>query len=105
MIIINIAEDFSKTPGGRYTSEGPFSGEEFREKYLKPKFLQAKEANTKLRINLDGCYGYPSSFLDESFGGLARELNDTKLLDYLEFVSNDQPGLIDYIMQCINNSN
>lgn len=105
MVTIDIARDFTKTPGGRYISEGPFSGEEFREKYLKPKYLQAKKANEKLRINLDGCYGYPSSFIDESFGGLARELNDTILLESIEFISNDQPGLIDYILQCMKNNN
>ena len=30
-IIINVAQDFSKTHGGRKKSEGRFSGEEFRE--------------------------------------------------------------------------
>lgn len=102
MIIINIAIDFSVTPGGRYISEGPFSGEEFRTKYLKPKYLEAVEKNEILQINLDGCFGYPSSFIDESFGGLARELNNKNILDNIEFISYDQPTLIDYIKKCVH---
>lgn len=32
MIVIDIAQDYTKTPGGRFINEGKFSGEEFREK-------------------------------------------------------------------------
>ena len=34
MILINICNDFTDTPGARYRSEGDFSGEEFRETIL-----------------------------------------------------------------------
>lgn len=103
MIQINIAKDFSNTPGGRYSSEGPFSGEEFREKHLLPKYIQATANKEKLYLNLDGCFGYPSSFIDESFGGLARELNDQTIFNNMVFISKDQPSLVDYIEQCIKN--
>lgn len=97
MIIINIAEDFTKTPGGRYINEGDYSGELFRNSILAPKYKEAKEKNEKLKVIMDGCLGYPSSFLDESFGGLARELNDKHIMNNIIFVSEDQPNLVDYI--------
>lgn len=66
--IINIAAEFSKTPGGRYRTDGPASGEEFRESVLIP----ALRENATIVIELDGTRGYPSSFLEEAFGGLVR---------------------------------
>lgn len=102
-IKISIAEDFSTTPGGRFKKEGESSGEEFREEILIPKFEDAKKNNLKLIIDLDGCMGYPSSFLDESFGGLARSYKskNVDVLKYLEFVSKDQPGLVKDIAKYI----
>jgi hypothetical protein len=101
MIEINIAKDFSETPGGRKKKDGNFSGEEFRNKLLSPKYKDAKDAKESLIINLDGCFGFPSSFIDESFGGLARELNDNGIFKDISFVSNDQPSLVNYIEKCI----
>ena len=69
--IINIAADFSKTPGGRYLTDGPASGEDFRERLLIP----ALKDNQTVIVELDGTRGYPSSFLEEAFGGLVRKLD------------------------------
>ena len=69
--IINIATDFSRTPGGRYRTDGPSSGEDFRERILIP----ALEESQSITVELDGTRGYPSSFLEEAFGGLVRRLN------------------------------
>lgn len=91
---IYVCTDFSETPGARYRSEGNFSGEEFRESLLVPKFLEAIQAGEKLTINLDGGYGYPTSFLEEAFGGLARAYGAQVVLDTLEFISLDEPALI-----------
>lgn len=93
MIIINIAKDFSDTPGGRFIKEGPYSGELFRKDLLLPKYNEAKEKSEKLTINMDGCYGYASSFLDEAFGVLSKEFNDKEIMDRIEIISNDEPGL------------
>ena len=41
MIQLSIANDFSKTPGVRYPEEGEFSGQQFREDFLKPKVDEA----------------------------------------------------------------
>lgn len=67
--IITIVDDFSKTPYGRYPSDGPSSGEEFRKTVLAP-MLRTHE---KVHVVLDGYNRYGRSFLDEAFGGLIRE--------------------------------
>jgi len=101
MIKINIAKDFSDAPGGRYIREGAYSGEEFREEVLIPKYKEAKSSGQKLQINLDGCFGYPSSFIDEAFAGLAKYENSHNVLQIIEFISNDQPGLVNDIEKCV----
>lgn len=101
---LSIAKQFSITPGGRYKKEGDNSGEEFFEKYLFPMYLMAESEGKKLLIDLDGCMGYPSSFLDESFGGLARRFPDKDIFSVIEFKSEDEPGLPDTIKKIIERS-
>ncbi len=96
-IEINIARDFSETPGARYKTDGDFSGQEFFENILEPKFLSIKETNDKLIINLDNTAGYATSFLDEAFGGLARKYGKTKVLNKIDFISIEEPYLIEEI--------
>lgn len=94
---INICRDFSETPGARYKNEGKYSGEEFRESLLIRKYREAREKNEKLIIELDGGYGYPTSFLEEAFGGLARIYTPQEVNAVLDFVSKDEPSLIQEI--------
>lgn len=96
-IRISVAHDFTKTPGGRFKKEGDFSGEEFRDKILNPAYSRAVKEKMIIRVDLDGCMGYPSSFLDESFGGLARMYKNEDVLNHFEFISEDQPGLVEEI--------
>ncbi|MBR4048281.1 MAG: DUF4325 domain-containing protein [Bacteroides sp.] len=98
-IELKIVTDFSRTPGVRYKSEGPFSGEEFRKEVLLPKCKDAITNNCKLKIYLDGTAGLGTSFLEESFGGLIREDNlDYQLLkDLMCFISEENPDYIDEI--------
>lgn len=63
---IHLARDFSKFPAGRFRSDGPHSGERFREELLVP----ALRGNMQVTVSLDGTMGYSSSFLEEAFGGL-----------------------------------
>lgn len=105
MIIVSIATDFSDAPGGRYSIEGLYSGELFRENILIPKYLKAKENGVKLLVDLDGTYGYATSFLDEAFGKLSEKYGKDNVLDILEFKSNDQPGLIVKIKEYIKKHN
>ena len=92
-ININIPKDFTKTPGGRHISEGEFSGEEFREKILYPKYQEAKKCNCDIVVILDGGFGYGPSFLEEAFGGLARKTKDKSLLKKIIIISDEEPKL------------
>ena len=92
-ILINIAKDFSATPGPRNRTEGDFSGEQFREEVLLPAFEIAIENDRKIEINLDGAAGYGTSFLEEVFGGLAREKGIEEVLHRIEIISEEEPYL------------
>lgn len=91
---INIADDFTRYPGGRYTDDGPGNGTDFREKFLVP----VLENNEKAIIVLDGSAGYPSSFLDEAFAGLVRvhSYNADKVLDSF-VLKADEPGFSRFV--------
>lgn len=106
---INICKEFSETPGARYRSEGKYSGEEFRDNILDPKYLEARKTGEKLVIELDGGYGYPTSFLEEAFGGLARLHDPKEVNETLDFISYDEPSLPkeirDYILTARNKRN
>lgn len=69
---LSIANDFSRYPGGRFVADSDWSGEEFREKVLAPALHDAIRQGSVLVVNLDGVAGYPSSFIEEAFGGLVR---------------------------------
>lgn len=64
----SIAGQFSVYPSGRLRKTGPASGEAFRDDFL----IKLLEDTEPVEIDLDGTSGYPSSFLDEAFGGLVR---------------------------------
>ena len=68
-IVLNIAKQFSRSPAGRYVTDGPFSGQAFRENLLLPALRQSET----VEVQLDGALGFGSSFLEEAFGGLVRE--------------------------------
>lgn len=70
--LIDVAIDFSPTPGGRLRKHGPSSGEEFRTKVLVPALKVAISHGSQLVVRLDGTAGYAGSFLEEAFGGLVR---------------------------------
>lgn len=101
---IYLAKDFSDSPGGRFKKEGKYSGEEFRETLLKPRYIEARQKGEKLYIDMDGCYGFPSSFIDESFGGLAKEYKNYNILKDIEIKCEDEPMIVDYIKECIKDN-
>lgn len=101
MINYSISKSYTDTPGPRYESEGSFSGENFRNEVLLGLINEAKQKHEKIRIDLDGGYGYPTSFLEEAFGGLVRTTQDSKILELFEFKSDEEPTLIDEITSYI----
>ena len=105
-IEISVAKDFSPAPGGRFKSQGDHSGEEFRDDILRPKLDVAIRENITLICNLDGCLGYPSSFLDESFGQLGREMKKKgiDILKYMTFISKDEPSFVENIQHYIRDN-
>lgn len=101
-MIINIAKDYTDEPGARYYIQGPHPGEEFRNKLLYPKFKECYQRKEKLTVNLDGGFGYGSSFLEESFGGLVRKLKKHNeeykdVIEFIEIISNDELAWIEKI--------
>lgn len=99
--MISIARNFSRIPAGRYLTDGPYSGEKFREEMLIPAFKDP--SINLLEINFDGTRGYGSSFLEEAFGGLARELKiDAKtIFKKLKLVSNEDDTIISEVTEYI----
>lgn len=89
---------FSKTPYGRYESDGDFSGEKFRDTVLVEYFRDEniKKVNVYLDTVEDG-YEYGSSFLEEAFGGLVRVCGVPKevVLEKINIVTEHR----DYILE------
>jgi len=85
--IIRIATDFTDTPGGALRTDGPYSGQEFREDLLMP----ALKSLSVVQVELDGTFGYPHAWLVEAFRGLG------SYADNLFFISEEEPSLCDRI--------
>jgi hypothetical protein len=101
MIKIKVLTDFSFAPGARDYEDGKDSGQEFYEKLLKNKFQEAKDADLKLIVDLDGVEGYPSSFLSESFGLLGNEFGADEVWNRLIIISEEVPKYIKKINKYI----
>lgn len=107
MILINIANDFSDKPFGRYhkeknghLSDGKWTGDRFRDEIL----LKAFENNTttKIKIYLDDVKrGFGSSFLEEAFGGLIRSGVPKKTIEKLLIIESNDQDYIDEIWEYI----
>jgi len=96
---INIANDFSIKPLGRYYTDGQSSGERFREEFLVPAFRNSD----KVTVIFDGVEGFGSSFLEEAFGGLVRVHHFAKTeLERLDLISLEDESLIDEVQGYIN---
>lgn len=88
-------EVFTDMPIGRYREDGEYSGEVFREDVLLP----ALRENSKVVLNLDGAFGFGSSFLDEAFAGIIRNGVYTlkELSQKLEISCKDDPETVKQI--------
>jgi hypothetical protein len=101
---LKIAKEFTTTPGPRKKLEGSYSGEAFLEQLLRPRFLSARKSGATLHIDLDGAVGYPTSFLEEAFGGLSREFGSAEVEQVLEFTCTDEPYLTSQIQKYIRDA-
>lgn len=100
-IELRVASEFTNTPGPRKRVEGEHSGEQFLAELLRPRFVSAMKNGGSLSVNLDGAVGYPTSFLEEAFGGLAREFGPEAVEKILDITCTDEPYLNDQIRKFI----
>jgi hypothetical protein len=70
-------KDFTTKPGSALAKDGLYSGEEFRESFVRPAFntlfelvKDDEESKERLTIDMDGAYGYSHQWLDELYGGM-----------------------------------
>ena len=95
---IVIATDFTEAPGARYIADGPKSGEEFLRELLEPKFRAAMEGGWRLSVDLDGTWGYASSFISGAFGELARKFGAPTVLKHLAIKSNEDSIVLENVL-------
>jgi hypothetical protein len=100
-LMIRVASEFSETPGPRSRDEGDYSGQQFLEEILRPRFEEARNTKQKLIIDLDGTDGYATSFLESAFGGLARIYEPREIIETIALKSNEEPYLVMEIKQYI----
>lgn len=99
-ITIDICKDFSECPGGRVISQGNYSGELFRKLFLEPVHrLSMHLAINKIIIKFDGSYGYSCGFLEEAFGGLVRLYGTEIKIEKYQFISEEDPSVIDEVIE------
>ena len=101
---LSIAKEFTDTPGPRTRDEGDYSGELFLDEFLRPRYEAAIAGNDTLLVDLDGTEGYATSFLEASFGGLARIFEAHDILRVLRFKTDDEPALIAEITKYIKDA-
>jgi len=102
-MLIKISNDFSDTPGARYYKDGDNSGEEFYERILKPAFDNCIKKNEIMSVDFDDCYGFPPSFLSESFGRLSDEFGVKIVLESIQIISEQDPLIKSQVVDIIKN--
>ena len=91
---INVANDFSKSPGLRFAKLSEHSGEEFYYTVLNPAFTRCFSNKGALLVDLDLVDGYAPSFLDEAFGRLVYDFGKEVVNKHLKIKSEDEPHWI-----------
>lgn len=95
-ITFNVADKFTRTPGGRYAQDGGYSAEALRSGYLEELYKATKPYGKKIVVELDGVYGYSRPFLEEVFGGMVREfLEDIREVIVIKTDDEDYARAID----------
>lgn len=99
-INIHIASEWSKSPTGRYETDGKSNATSFKKKFIYEPLSRGK----RFVIDLDGTHGYGSSFLDEAFAGLVRDKHVRKeeFFNIFAFKSEEDPSFIDEIAMYVD---
>jgi len=95
-IYYNMASEFSVDLGPRKIEHGNFSGERFRDYILIPLI----EKDSTITLDFNDVLTAPSSFLEETFGGLIRK--GFKLSDInkrVEIISEEDPWINEMIIK------
>ncbi len=87
---ITVAKEFSKYPGGRHRTDGPWSGEEFREEKLKPLLLRGQT----VVIDFTGVFTVAPSFMDEAFGPFMESLGRDGFDRSVKIIAEDDPDVL-----------
>jgi hypothetical protein len=101
-ITIRVA-DWSETPGGRERKHGPMSAVQFCEERLYPSFEEAIERDSVVVVDLDGTAGFLPSFIEETFGGLARKYGTAVVVKHLRIVCSDDPLTLEDAWEHVKN--
>lgn len=80
---------FTRFPGARCETEGPYSGARFLHDVLEP----AHKASRPTRIVLTGAMGFSTGFLDGAFGEFAHRHSVARFDELFEIEVDDDPGL------------
>ncbi|HCZ9539444.1 STAS-like domain-containing protein [Vibrio parahaemolyticus] len=101
--MILYVKDFTKFPGARYRNLGPSSGEEYRDDILLPAI---HTHGSDLVVDLDGVFGYGSSFLEEIFGGCIRKGVSPDVMNSIvdNIISKDDEDLVDEIREYVKDA-
>lgn len=94
----DVGKSYSRYPAGRFSEDGPFSGQRFREEVLLPALRQG----STIEVVLDNTAGYGSSFLEEAFGGLVRAGIGADAIFKLLILTTEDDGLRDEILSYID---
>lgn len=90
---INIAQDYTTHPLGRFKQAWPFSGERFREEFLEKPLAAGED----IEVNINGVKGLAPSFLEEAFGGLIQQGFTSAILRNLLHIVGDDQARVDEI--------
>lgn len=90
--------DWTIFPGGRYKVDGDYSGEKYREEVLIP-FIKENQGD-EILIDLDGTFGFATSFLDEAIGKLVYHF-EPEVIDNIIIKTEDQTSLQSIINEYI----
>lgn len=98
-VIIDLGRDFARLPFGRFPDDGPNNATRFRDEFVIP----ALEKGGTVTVVLDNAKGIGSSFLEETFGELAKRLGFSvdDFFRRIVIVSEDHPDLIESVREYV----